>query len=298
MPKMPKPVKVNRQIVNLRTWLAEPSNLERLRDRPRKQLTTASADASQLGIITAADCCWKLWLYTGRQGASEILDGHESGWATLSQALALGRTYIAVFAQTWDAGVQKSSVVMASSAAVMLAHALAIGDDPTADFLAQRLVESVTRGMFGRSWFERSPFCTFIVRLHARLRGHRVELPSPEPRAYDAIWASWDSGGAALADALVAACEHHLASVNDTDAWTAEFAESAFPVFPAEILAVARVRQRLGLTTPPVAHPLMETALAQLPASVPPARNDETLDRVLDKARERWGDTPNLNLRG
>jgi hypothetical protein len=57
---------------------------------------------------------------------------------------------------------------------------------------------------------------------------------------------------------------------------------SGFPesVFPAEILAVYRVRQDLGLPTPKVRHPLLETPLGRVPSPLPRVP-DDVLDRVI-----------------
>ena len=48
-----------------------------------------------------------------------------------------------------------------------------------------------------------------------------------------------------------------------------EFSSLPFDAFPAEILAIYRIRQSLGLSIPPVDHQLLAPAWTKLPEHIP-----------------------------
>jgi hypothetical protein len=84
---------------------------------------------------------------------------------------------------------------------------------------------------------------------------------------------------------LLAACDRHtLHTANFTDRFFPDFDDSALIFDPSEILLVLYLRRLHGLENPVLDHPLMSSALAQLPDSAP-----FYTDPLLDKLAARLG---------
>ena len=94
------------------------------------------------------------------------------------------------------------------------------------------------------------------------------------------MFAGWEDPRE-VALGLADICEYRLAEM-DAPNKIAEFFALFARVFPAEIHAVLSCRRRLGLETPEIAHPLMETPLASVPLGRP--RFDPSSDVVLCRA--------------
>jgi hypothetical protein len=103
---------------------------------------------------------------------------------------------------------------------------------------------------------------------------------------YRAIFDSWHEP-VDFASALLDACDYHLDHATYSDA-DKEFLTAPYDLFPVDIVAIARVREKQGLPMPELDHPLMKTPLAKPPPNdvrprMPP---DPLLDAVIAKARK------------
>jgi hypothetical protein len=86
-----------------------------------------------------------------------------------------------------------------------------------------------------------------------------------------------------LSAAIDTACEYHADHAERRHLFD-EFTVP-FDLFPAELLALFRVRQALGLPTPEVHHPVLATMLSEVPADVVRERESDW-DRVLALVKE------------
>lgn len=285
----PKPISLARELSALQEWL--PRNAARIRDGGWKMVDEALAPgADRKSLLIASGRLQQLWAWYADEGGAAVLRGDDGGWAVMARGLGYGIARVAIAVRSFE--VNRNPVVLGNSVALMLAHAMAVGDDAAADWLAARLEASVASGVFGK-WLELNAFEPFIVQLHGRRVGRAIDF-AVAPRyvaPYDAVSKAWTAGDEPLRQALVAICEHHLASVEDTSTWTAEFGTSIYRVWPAEVLAIANTRARLGLSTPAINHPLMQTPLATPPPAVPPAHiDDERVQALVARARDLLGD--------
>jgi hypothetical protein len=91
----------------------------------------------------------------------------------------------------------------------------------------------------------------------------------------------------ALNSALVEACNYHVAqSRNDTNKEIFDITQTPFQLYPAEILAVIRLREQRGLQQPTVDHPLMDMPTAKLrPPIQHPVIYPEFLVETIAKAK-------------
>ena len=139
---------------------------------------------------------------------------------------------------------------------------------------------------FGTSGLE-----TFALKLYGEWQG-RGTVPDGPPLAplgpYEQLLASWRSDDpGSLVSGVIAAANYHVArSREHTNDVTFEFADEFFQLYPAEILAVYRLREQAGLANPEVGHPLFATPLGRLQPIVPP-KSDPLLDGVLRRAKEQ-----------
>lgn len=68
-----------------------------------------------------------------------------------------------------------------------------------------------------------------------------------------------------LAPILLALCDYHCQQMKDNGKdWYAEFQDPPFDLLPSEIVAIYQVREQLGLDTPKVQHPLLDTPMVAL----------------------------------
>ncbi len=88
-----------------------------------------------------------------------------------------------------------------------------------------------------------------------------------------------------MVKAIEAACHYHCArSFEDPNGYP-EFAWEPYNVFPVDILAIRRVRDDLGLGTPDVHHPLLDSLLNKVPVK-PPEIQDDILKIVRTRASQ------------
>jgi hypothetical protein len=286
--ELPKRIKLDREIRELQEWV--PRQQARLRDSTLSFIDEALAANDPKKLMSAAGELGRLWNWYGIDGGMRVLRGDTEGWQEMSRALGCEMGEVAIFAYAYESGHNRNPVVLGNSVALMLAHSMAVGDHQAANWLAAHLEASIRTGVFGK-WVSANAFEPFILQLHAKRLGRVIDFGGPTPSLgpYEAVFSAWSADDGSFALAIREACDHHLMSVNDTSNWTAEFAASIYRVWPAEIIAVERVRQRLGLSTPRVEHPLLATPLATPPGDVVAAYADETVQRLVAKAQSLWG---------
>jgi hypothetical protein len=136
----------------------------------------------------------------------------------------------------------------------------------SANWLGSLIIESRCGFPLG-SWTTRRSFLrNYICELLARSMerdDYRDDLG-----AYVGIFASWDEPQG-LAQAIMGMCDYHVERIETGDPdERGEFRSNPHDIFPSEILALYRVREKLGLETPWVQHPLLETPFAQVPEKI------------------------------
>jgi hypothetical protein len=255
-------------------WCATPSNdrresgLKDLRKYLAKNDTTRAALVLGLGFAN----------WYGQCGVRAVLDGEKEGWADIDRTCH----YLWLRALTVHRSMQ------ASEAASVLATAVVLDEDAMAESLATRLIRSMDDQKLFQVW-EESAFATFMVKLWGLYRGLDIDVARPKIaplRVYQAILDAWHDD-AALASAVSAACDYHLEQTMEKSPYP-EFFCFPFMLFPADILVIGAVRQKLGLSMPEVSHPLLDTPLAKVP---PPGERprmgaDPLFDEVLARAKK------------
>ncbi|MNZ43859.1 hypothetical protein D3C78_614720 [compost metagenome] len=106
----------------------------------------------------------------------------------------------------------------------------------------------------------------------------------PEDHVYQRLMKNWHNPEK-LSDLLYEVCDFHIYSASDTPNKSNEIL--LFDYIPYDYFCIKLVRDKEGLETPSIEHPLLQTALADIPTSSPgynPA-DDEILQYVLQNEK-------------
>jgi hypothetical protein len=183
--------------------------------------------------------------------------------------------------------------LLAVEAALLLAHALAIGDRRMAKWVGDRLIDGLSDGsMMGA---ETMSFEPFMMRVHARWTKREIDWTKHKLGplgVYRPVLNAWEDSaklGKALADAL----DYHVRHSDlRSDEEGPQFCSSPYADYPCEVVGLLRVRKEQGLEDCVVDHPLMDSPFAKPPASPPVVKEDDPLiDEVRQRAAEHFGDS-------
>lgn len=279
---------LQRQLRDLRKTTNEPGYAETQRSslaaNVEQQLSSPTLD-NLLGTMLE---CQKGAIFEGAVGAAKAAHGEQDGWQHLQLGLAYLGWYHRLSVGLFRRGrIQRGFTLLPpNKLALCLAHAVTAREDALANWCGQTLVEFLTTdGGLYTAWY--TPFEPFMAHLYTRWR----KLPPPVNAVrcvslgvYQRVLDDWDDNGR-FAAAIAEACNYHLHHAIPLIAPGAEFTFAAYDVFPAEMLAIKRVRDEQGLSWPEVKHPLLDTPLFHPPERMPAVKN-ELIDRVAAVVRE------------
>jgi hypothetical protein len=190
-----------------------------------------------------------------RRGLSLVLAGDPRGWCEVERGWLLDTV-----TAHWI------GPHMASGASMLLAHALALGEDVAAGWMVDALRARMEKDadLHGS---QALPF--FLHRLYDMALGGTAEplpLEAPPLGPYQAVLDAWDAPEV-LERALFDLCDHRLLGLgypdrDDQDGWPPRRPV----ILPLDIAAVAAVRRRRGEEMPTIVHPLTEPPLGAIPA--------------------------------
>jgi hypothetical protein len=174
---------------------------------------------------------------------------------------------------------------------VFTALGVIIGCEWEAHRLARIQLAAFRKGYFGDKCYY--PIFNFVLRLLADylndqplvLEGDAIKEPT-----LNALFDSWRlAEPTALQDIALAVCDFHTHRFKVGKGKNFyEFENGDWTRTPFEILLLFKLRQKLGLRNPKLDHPLMNTALGQLPTEVS-FQPDDLIARVRDRmAREGY----------
>ena len=264
-----------------------------------KYLKNPKAQASLALIGNALD---KLALWHGKSGAHRVLSGDPSGWSHMHLAVDLEGWYLRIerytFMRQLADGRANPTPMLLGELYRCLAQAIALRNDKIADWCRQAIVSEMRESNGFLSDWRFSPFHPFMAWLYwtwymgglpmneARLRDLRV---------YRAIVKGW-TDDSAFRKALVRACDYHCARSDPDVDENGEFWQRTLNVFPAEILAIMRVRREILGSDVTISHPLMDSPVASVPDDIP-RLTEPLLRRVAERVRRREQSLPRKRAR-
>jgi|GEM_PF-3087338 len=285
------------KLAELRNWLEDTGNTMRLRDKPRKQIEddlgrSHKSLREKYGPISIRLGFLATWY--SKRGAGTVLCADTSGWKNLSLGLHYKswgiRLRFALMDRegSYDRSPLTCSLLYSEEREPhWLAEILATGEDTLANGLGKQLVQNFKRtGGGDKVYFYTVPFAPFMFKLYCLWVGQEVTFRDdvPDPLGpYQSLIDAWNDPDE-FPKQLLKACDYHCEQTFDDPKGYPAFTWMPYNVFPVEILAIQRVRRDLGLPTPEIEHPLLESPLAHPPATLPEV-HDELLDKVIAQVK-------------
>jgi hypothetical protein len=229
------------------------------------------------GLDNVSDSLGMLAIFHGIQGEVAICSGDISGWDEVSRAMTYRYWGLMLRAKAFS----KTSFLQGirtvpnltnqlSNAGCLLAGFIAADRHDLAESVADVLVGILTvDGAADSDYLKERRFEPFMLWLYSVYSGGTAPflIYSMNLGIYQKVIESW-ADEQKLAGVLEELCQYHLANSEDKGgAWDPEFKNPPFDLLPLEILAIFKVRQQIGLTSPAVTSPLLTaeaTALENL----------------------------------
>ena len=252
-------------------WL---SNSQNIPAREQEYLDKYLYDNNMNSLQHVADSLGFLASFYGKKGLVAINDGISSGWEDASKAIHYRYWALKIFCKTYSKTLFLKSLTGGpnltnemSIAGNLLACFIAIGKDDMASFTFDLLVQMVSvKGVIDEKHLQARRFEFFILWLYSI--SHNIRLPHNVKFSalgvYQEVINCWECEKG-LESALMGLCNYHLANMVDYGGnWDPEFKKSPFDLLPLEIRAIYVVREKMGLSTPNIAHPLLNTPAASV----------------------------------
>jgi len=287
---MANPKIVERSTKELREWLATNDNF--LYKTPRRELEVLLQKdrLDDKELVAASIMLGSISGWVIGKGGLAILDRRPGGWEELHLgmdllSLELRWNYFDTMRRPKD---NRLSWIAADSA-LALTHAIAVGDKENANELADVMTQAVSHGVYGS--YTQCGFEPFVINLFQLARGDARRnigfKPAEFGDRYQRVWTHWDSVDE-LSKECAKLCDTHvtIASVDD-EAWYGQFGIMPFEIYPVEVLAIQRVRKKLGHDVPTCEHDLFKSPLAEAPTE-PPRLSDDLSVRVRQRLRKEY----------
>jgi hypothetical protein len=224
--------------------------------------------------------------WNARRGVVLISEGDARGWFNLLRSAQYSFWNIRIRSRSYDRAENKlkaldftASIIDAGQCGIAC---MALGAWTETEWMAHRLQQSRTDGSITPwTWYHAVPRLVIALQRFVEVRKDVGDL---ELAVYKDIFVHWNNR-INLQQALLSAADYHVENLRDkSNAGIAEFTHPPVDIFPAELIAVQRVREKLGLKTPAIDHPLMNTPFASPPKDLRP-EPDELLAEVLYNVR-------------
>jgi len=280
---------IHRHLKGLKRGVDRPGYLAGRRASLTNSIRESLLSPTLDNLLDAAIDLEGLGTVEGTVGAGHVWQGEADGWQLLQTSFTSFNWNVRIYTGLFHRGRLQRGFDFSgpqNMAARCLSHAIATKEDTFADWCGRMMLNNFTtgEGLYDR-WFR--PFEPFMVYLFARWKKLPIPhsaLPCPPLGVYQELLDAWNSEQD-FAAALVKACDYHTEHSIEGRIAHAEFVRVPHNVFPAEILAVKRLRDAEDIPWPAVEHALLDTPLAQPPATLPRVQND-LLDRVTNVVRE------------
>jgi len=235
-------------------------------DGPRADLEQFVRNPSPLDIGKALTRIGKLAAWHSRSGCVSIGNSRtDEGWQEMRRffdyELWSLRTQCERVRLT--GGGSRNSADPTRKPFLLLAMQMAFRDWEAIEWLGGTVIRSRNNIMLGHGWGseERETLSCYVCELYTRCTEKNGFPDDFGP--YEGIFSSWGDASR-LGDAIHAICGFHVEQIRADG----EFEHNPHDIFPSEILALYRVREKLGLETPWVKHPLLETPFTQVPEKI------------------------------
>jgi len=240
-------------------WAENPRNRRFQFEDARQNILEHLPCESRLDFANISSSLEKLSSWHGTVGSLRVLRGDAGGWSEIQECLYLSFWSIKILASLHETNrrTTRRPIIFFDTPAICLVHAIAMGDHKIAELIGNRMLQALDDESFGP--LSRTPFLPFTIKLFAlfkqlplTLEGRIVgDIPAASLGVYENIFKNWNDLSE-LGTALIAACDYHLGRIEEIGDEIPEFCDYPYRIFPAEIIAVLRVRQSLHLGIPEI----------------------------------------------
>ena len=270
---------------DIRRWLQMPNNRELIFTAPQCQMQAYLRDEMQRCELPPAAESLSLWY--GSEGVIGMMEGRTDSLVLLYQAC-----YYDAFAIETDAALQaanthhrKGARVAFNETGLALARAITLDCLLEAETIYRCLVAGIEDNLFYD--VETTQVTPYLLTIYAQWKALPLSdaiAETAQSGVYGPLLAAWQTEDAArLQQALTASGDFHVArSREHDDNDTYEFCQEVYRLHPVEILAVLRLREKIGASNPNIEHPVLNQPLGRLY----PPRNvarEMLLEQVIDK---------------
>ncbi|HEV2208113.1 MAG TPA: hypothetical protein VG167_05020 [Verrucomicrobiae bacterium] len=247
-------------------WLSDTSK-DWMCNRPRRDLHHFLESAYPSGCGKAIGRILDLAVWGARNGCLMVAREDCGGWEELKRFFEYRVWVLRTQLRAVDLAKGKRPTADPTLAPFhLLGMALTFREPSVVRWLGEAILNSRTGQLLGY-WIDvYLPFRLYICELHSRLTsvGTVSECFGP----YKGIFSNWESS-VALSVEIAKIADYHITRIDTgRDDEYGEFNFNPHDIFPTEILALYRVREKLGLETPLVQHPLLDTPFAQVPETI------------------------------
>jgi len=289
---MAEPRIIRKARIGLQEFVARPGNKEFHYDSPRSELEQLlrKDKLSERELNYVYSNLMQIGVWRIRTGGLAVLEGNQRGWAELHLGMTMKLLEFREFyAGTMQRRPGDRATTITYIPSLVLAHAMAVGDEKLASEVAELLTRGVAHGVF--HGYNEHGYELFIFNLFQTSRGdarRNIGLEKPNTRdRFERVWQVCDSVDE-LSQECAKLCDTHLDIAEDkTGDSYGQFEIDPCEIYPVEILAIQRIRKKLGLPVPTCDHDLMKSPLADAPIE-PPKLEDDLADRVLARLKREY----------
>lgn len=283
---------LNRHLSSHREWLKRNHDLI---NEELDFMEETSNESSLSDLINFASSLEIMSTYYSKKGTVAVFDGDPDGWYHIHKAIAYLylnlRIRIKAYTNTTFLGEFQSTPPLdrqLSPTACLVCYSTVFQLDQWNSFSLSSLLGLATwpDAIEPSFWHERifEPFVLLLHNKHKRI-SLPPELSTRDLGVYNGIMQNWEHPHQ-LVEPLLDICDYHCQQIEDTGGdWIPEFKYSPFDLLPIEILTIYIIRERSGLETPQIDHPLLSLPLASVEQ---PGKGES--DDVLRKVRTAYED--------
>jgi hypothetical protein len=272
---------LKRFLRELKEWLSRPDNINRFRDQVRIDIERAIVlEPTSADLRVFQGRLDRVALWEAIYGTVLVLDGNQAGWSHIYTSVRYSGWKVRLLVGLCERNEDAASRLALNHACRCLAGSIALRHDAFAHWCGLRLINCIELGNDVFPKWDLTPFEPFMVKLYALWRGRELDVRRPHIcplGVYQQVFDTWESE-ASFTNALRAICNYHCDRTDQRG--DNEFMWSPYDVFPAEILALRRIRRELGLSRVTIEHPLLDNPLAHPPDEIV-AVPDELMHRAL-----------------
>ncbi len=212
----------------------------------------------------------------------EIADENPSGWPKLVNAAECEFWYIHILCVSFDRASNKRKasnfVTNCINASLTGLFCLSLNLWEKGEKISKRLKQSKADGSLS-AWESQTSLMALAIALGTPESPSLIEADDQTDFSF---LVDKETSAFRLEEELRELMSYHIEVIENEDEHSREFDSSPYDIFPVEICAIYKVRERLGLKTPFVDHPLLNTPFANPPYYIPKVESP-LLSDVIEK---------------